>query len=364
MNPVAAMVSTVTTAHPAKLAYVYVRQSSLSQVMHHGESTELPYRLVDRAVALGWPRERVQIIDDDLGNSATSAEQRLGFQQLLAEIGLARVGMVLSLDAWRLARNNSDWHQLVERCALFGTLIADGEQLYDPRRYHERLLLGLSGMMSEAELHQLKLRLPAGERQKAERGELRQPLPAGLERQRDGRVLLPPDPEVQARLRLVFDQFEERGSARAVLRYLQHPDLPLPTRPRRGPAPQAIGWPPASAQRVLAILHNPAYTGTYVDGRSTTDPLRHRAGHPHRGSVRRPAAQWPVGRQGAYPAYLSGEQYLHNQVRLQDNQNRYEAEHPGAPRRGPALLPGLVICGRCGARMRLRYAGLQGQYPV
>lgn len=364
MNPVDALESKVTTAHQAKLAYVYVRQSSLSQVTHHGESTELQYRLVDRAVALGWPRERVQIIDDDLGKSATSADQRRGFQQLLAEIGLARVGMVLSLDASRLARNNSDWHRLVELCALFGTLIADGEQLYDPRRYHDRLLLGLSGMMSEAELHQLKLRLHAGERQKAERGELRQPLPAGLERQRDGSVLLHPDQEVQARLRLVFDKFAELGSARAVLRYLQQQDLPLPTRPLRGPAPHEIVWQPASAQRVLAILHNPAYAGAYVYGRSTTDPLRHRADHPHSGIVRRPVAQWPVCRQGAYPAYLSWEQYLHNQGRLQDNQNRYEAEHPGAPRRGPALLQGLVICGRCGARLRLRYSGLQGQYPV
>jgi DNA invertase Pin-like site-specific DNA recombinase len=364
MNPVDVRAAKVTTAHQAKRAYVYVRQSSLSQVTRHGESTELQYRLVERAVALGWPRERVHIIDEDLGKSAACAEQRPGFQPLIAEIGLARVGMVLSLDASRLARNNSDWHRLIELCALFGTLIADGEQLYDPRCYHDRLLLGLSGMMSEAERHQLKVRLHAGERQKAERGELSLPLPAGLERQRDGRVILHPDEEVQARVRRVFEKFAELASARAVLRYLQGQHLRLPTRPLSGPAPQEIVWQPASAARVLAILHNPAYAGAYVYGRCTTDPTRRRGGHPYSGIVRQPPEHWPVCLQGVYPAYLSWEQYLHNQARLQDNQQRYEAEHPGAPRRGQALRQGIVICGRCGARLRLRYSGPQGQYPV
>jgi DNA invertase Pin-like site-specific DNA recombinase/uncharacterized protein YndB with AHSA1/START domain len=354
----------VTIAHQAKLAYVYVRQSSLSQVMRHSESTELQYRLVDRAVALGWPRERIQIIDEDLGKSGISAEQRLGFQQLMAEIGLARVGLVVSLDASRLARNNSDWYRLVELCAVFGTLIADGEQLYDPRRYHDRLLLGLSGMMSEAELHQLKVRLHAGERQKAERGELRLGLPVGLARQHDGRVILNPDEEVQARLRLVFTKFEELGSAGAVMRYLQRVQLPLPTRPLRGPAPHAVVWQPASARRVLAILHNPAYAGAYVYGRTTLDPTHRRAGRPYSGLVHRPLAQWPVCLKARYPAYIGWEQYLNNQARLQDNQNRYQADRQGVPRQGQALLQGIVLCGRCGARMHLRYSGPQGQYPV
>jgi DNA invertase Pin-like site-specific DNA recombinase len=354
----------VTTAHQAKLAYVYVRQSSLSQVTRHGESTELQYRLVERAIALGWPRERVKILDADLGKSGTSSDQRLGFQQLLAELGLARVGMVLSLDASRLARNNSDWHRLIELCALFGTLLADSEQLYDPRQYHDRLLLGLSGMMSEAELHQLKLRLHAGGRQKAERGELRQPLPAGLERQRDGRVILNPDAEIQARLRLVFAKFDELGSARAVVRYLQRQGLPVPTRPLHGPVPHEIVWQPASAGRVLEVLHNPAYAGVYVYGRTTTDPTRRRPAHPASGIVRRPLAQWPVCLQGRYPAYITWEQYLHHQTRLLDNQNRYQADRHGVPRQGQALLQGIVICGRCGARMRLRYSGPAGQYPV
>ncbi len=360
-NPLA---SKVTTAHQAKLAYVYVRQSSLSQVTRHGESTELQYRLVERAIALGWPRERVKLIDEDLGKSGTSSDQRFGFQQLIAEIGLARVGLVLSLDASRLARNNSDWYQLIELCAVFATLIADGEQLYDPRQYHDRLLLGLSGMMSEAELHQLRLRLHAGSRQKAERGELHLPLPAGLERQRDGSVILNPDDEIQQRLRLVFAKFDQLGSARAVMRYLQRQGLPVPTRPLRGPAPHEIVWQPASAERVLEILHNPAYAGAYAYGRTTREPTRRRPDHPASGIVQRPLEQWLVCLQDVYPAYISWQQYLRNRQRLEHNQNRYQANHHGAPRQGQALLQGLVVCGRCGARMRLRYSGPDGQYPV
>ncbi len=356
--------SKVTTAHQAKLAYVYVRQSSLSQVTRHGESTELQYRLVERAIALGWPRERVKLIDEDLGKSGASSAQRLGFQQLIAEIGLARVGLVLSWDASRLARNNSDWHQLIELCAVFGTLIADGEQLYDPRQYHDRLLLGLSGMMSEAELHQLKLRLQAGSRQKAERGELHLPLPAGLERQRDGSVILNPDDEIQARLRLVFAKFDELGSARAVMRYLQRQGLPVPTRPLRGPVPHEIVWQPASASRVLEMLHNPAYAGAYAYGRTTLDPTRHQPDHPASGIVQRPLEQWPVCLQNVYPAYISWAQYLRNHQRLQNNQNRYQADRHGVPRQGQALLQGIIVCGRCGARLRLRYSGPEGQYPV
>src|SRR5213594_3336476 len=197
----------VTTAHRAKLAYIYVRQSTAGQVRQHQESTELQYRLVDRAILFGWPKKRVEVIDDDLGKSGASSDDRYGFQRLIAEIGLGKAGLVLSLDASRLARNNRDWHQLLELCSVFGVLIADGERLYDPRAYHDRLLLGLSGIMSEAELHQIRMRLHLGERQKAARGELRLPLPAGLAYDRAGTIILNPDEEVQARLHLVFAKF-------------------------------------------------------------------------------------------------------------------------------------------------------------
>jgi DNA invertase Pin-like site-specific DNA recombinase len=234
-----------------------VRQSSVAQVRQNQESTELQYRLVDRALQLGWPRERVQVIDEDLGRSGATSEGRHGFQRLIAEIGLGHAGLVLSLDASRLARNNRDWYQLVELCALFGVLIADGERLFDPGAYHDRLLLGLSGIMSEAELHQIKVRLHQGERQKAARGELRQALPAGLAQERGGAIILNPDEEVQARLHLVFHLFHDLGSAHAVVRSLRHAGLELPMRPLRGPAPHAVVWRPADGSRVLSILKNP-----------------------------------------------------------------------------------------------------------
>src|SRR5665213_3144247 len=210
----------LTTTHRAKLAYIYVRQSSVHQVRQHQESTELQYRLVDRAVRLGWPHERVQVIDEDLGKSGAGGVERQGFQKLIAEIGLGNAGLVISLDASRLARNNRDWHQLLELCSVFGVLIADGERLYDPGAYHDRLLLGLSGIMSEAELHQIHLRMHQGERAKDARGELGMPLPAGLLRAPDGSIMLNPDAEVQERIQLVFAKFAELGTAQAVARYL------------------------------------------------------------------------------------------------------------------------------------------------
>lgn len=261
---------TPTTGHRAKMAYVYIRQSSLMQVTRHAESTNLQYSLVERAVALGWPRERVELIDEDLGKSGAQAEARGGFQRMLAEISLARVGLVLSFDASRLARNNRDWYQLLEVCSIFGTLIADGERLYDPRLYHDRLLLGLSGMMSEAELHHIKQRMHAGARNKAERGELRQGLPVGLARQPSGEVILHPDEEVQARILFVFQQFREIRTACGVMRYLRQVGLPLPVRPLRGPAPHEVVWQEARASSVRDILQNPAYAGAYVYGRNET----------------------------------------------------------------------------------------------
>lgn len=354
----------VTSAQQARLAYVYVRQSSLGQVTRHGESTDLQYRLVERAVALGWPRDRVRVIDEDLGLSGASAEQRTGFQHLIAEISLARVGLVLSWDASRLARNNGDWSHLLELCGLFGTLLADGERLYDPNTYHDRLLLGLSGMMSEAELHHLKRRLQAGARHKAERGELALPLPVGFVRLPDGTVGLDPDDEVQARVRVVFAKFAELGSAKAVVRYLQRVGLPLPARPLRGPAPHPLQWGLARASRVLAMLKNPAYAGAYVYGRATRDPTRHRPGQAHSGIIRRQPADWPICLRDVYPAYLSWDEFMANQARLRDNQSRLREDRRGVPRQGQALLQGIARCGRCGGPMVLHYSGPRGDWPV
>lgn len=328
---------TPTTEQRAKMAYVYIRQSSLMQVTRHGESTELQYSLVERAVQLGWPRERVEIIDEDLGKSGADALRRGGFQYLLAEISLARAGLVLSYDASRLARNNRDWYQLLEVCSIFGTLIADGERLYDPRLYHDRLLLGLTGMRSSAELHQLKQRMQAGARHKAERGELRQGLPVGLARGPAGEVILNPDEEVQARMRLVFEKFREIRSASSVMRYLLAANLPRPSRPRVGPAPYEVVWQPARTSAILDILHNPAYAGAYVYGRKLLDPTRRSPGHPSGGRILQPIDKWEICLHNKYPAYIAWDEFVANQAQLHANSLKYREEQPGVTRKGQAL---------------------------
>ena len=270
----------------------------------------------------------------------------------------------MSLDASRLARNNRDWHQLLELCSLFGVLIADGERLYDPGAYHDRLLLGLSGIMSEAELHQIKVRLHQGERQKAARGELRLPLPAGLAYGRDGGATLNPDEEVQERLRLVFAKFRELRSAKAVMRYLQQQNLLLPVRPLHGPAPHDIVWQPADSARVIHILKNPAYAGAYVYGRRRPDPRRR---HPESGRIGTSVVapeDWSICLKDAHPAYVDWDEFMANQRQLADNLNRYDEGRHGVPRKGRALLQGIVSCGRCARRMCLRYSGPNGDYPV
>lgn len=364
LNAASAAEERVTTMHRAKLAYVYVRQSSPGQVRQHQESTELQYRLVERAILLGWPRERVLVIDDDLGKSGASSGERQGFQRLIAEVGLGKAGLVISFDASRLARNNRDWHQLLELCALFTVLIADGERLYDPGVYHDRLLLGLSGIISEAELHQIRIRLHQGERQKAARGELRLPLPAGLTRGRDGCVILNPDEEIQERLRLVFAKFSELRSAKAVMRYLQRASLVLPVRPLLGPAPHEVVWQPANSARVTNILKNPAYAGAYVYGRRQQDTTRRRPGNGRVPTILLAPENWFVCLKDAHPAYIGWEEFMANQGQLADNLNHYDAGRRGVPRQGEALLQGIVSCGRCGRRMCLRYSGPEGNYPA
>ena len=353
----------LTPARRAKLAYIYVRQSSMTQVKHHQESTELQYRLVDRAIALGWPKDRVHVIDEDLGKSGAGHADRQGFQKLIAEIGLGNAGLVISLDASRLARNNRDWHQLLELCSLFGVIIADGERLYDPSAYHDRLLLGLSGIMSEAELHQIRMRLHQGELQKAGRGELRMPLPAGLIFDRAGQIVLNPDEEVQARLRLVFAKFHELQSARAVMRYLRRNALLLPVRPLLGPSPHELVWREADAARVRYILQNPAYAGAYVYGRRTMQAAS-RGSSSTFSSVKVALGQWKVCLLSAHPGYIGWEEFMANQKRFADNVNNSRAAHRGVPRKGAALLQGIAVCGRCGRRMSVRYSGPHADYPV
>ncbi|GAC1575013.1 MAG: hypothetical protein NVS3B5_05710 [Sphingomicrobium sp.] len=270
---------------------------------------------------------------------------------------------MLSYDASRLARNNGDWHQLLQLCSMFSVLIADSERLYDPGLYHDRLLLGLSGIMSEAELHQIRQRLYQGERQKAARGELRMPLPAGLAHAPGGGTMLNPDAEVQARIRLVFENFARLGSARGVVRTLRNADLALPVRPVRGPAPHEVVWREANDARVCAILKNPSYAGAYVYGRRCPAPERCRPGSMHPTKTL-PREEWEVCIKNAHPAYISWEDYMSICDQLADNLGSFRSKHRGAPGRGRALLQGIVLCGRCGRQMALRYSGPQSDHPV
>lgn len=337
--------------HRDRLAVVYVRQSSRQQVLDHGESTRLQYGLVERAAALGWPASRVLVIDEDLGRSAANAAARPGFARLVAEITMGRVGLVLGLDMSRLARAGQDWYQLIELCCLAGALLADADGVYDPNWYNDRLLLGLKGTMTQVELHLIKQRMASGRLAKAGRGELAVPLPAGYVRRASGEVALDPDEQVQTVVRLVFALFEQLGTVHAVLRFLVEHRVQIGMRQRGGPDAGGLVWRAPHQQGLSNMLRNPAYAGIYAYGRSRTDPGRHPGGD---GRVRRLAAeQWLVRVAGALPAYISVAQYERNQARLAAN--RATADAVGAPRGGPGLLAGLVVCGSCGRRMQTTY---------
>jgi len=295
------------------------------------------------------------VIDDDLGQSGTTAENRVGFQRLLAEIGLSHVGLVLGIEMSRLARSCKDWHQLLELCAVFGALLADLDGVYDPSQYNDRLLLGLKGTMSEAELHLLKTRLTEGKRNKAERGELFGRQPTGYIRQPSGEVVFDPDEQVQSALRLIFATFDELGTGRQVLRYLCKNGIRIPVRPAHGPNRGQLEWREPTASTLHRILRHPQYAGAYVYGRSPTDPRRKIPGRPGTGKTRVPMEHWQVLLRDVLPAYITWEQYLANQARLKQNASRFATL--GATREGPSLLGGLVRCGRCGWRMYVGYRG-------
>jgi DNA invertase Pin-like site-specific DNA recombinase len=345
--------SKVTDRHLERLAVVYVRQSSRQQVIDHGESTRLQYALVDRAVALGWQASRVVVIDEDLGKSGSSAIGRAGFQRLVTEITMGHVGLVLGIEMSRLARSGKDWYQLLELCSLSGALLADSDGVYDPVEYNDRLLLGLKGTMSEAELHLLKQRMQAGRVHKARRGELAIPLPTGYVRRASGEATLDPDEQVQTVVRLVFAKFAELGTLHAVLRWLVDHGVELGIRLRSGPDTGELVWRRPNRMTLQCILHSPVYAGIYAYGRRRVDPRRQVPGRPSTGRVVRAADEWLVLLPGILPAYITAEQYHANLARLAANAAR--AETPGVVRAGSALLSGLARCGRCGRRMTVRY---------
>jgi DNA invertase Pin-like site-specific DNA recombinase len=355
-SPIDLAQAKVQPAHLARKALVYIRQSSPKQVRENVGSQFNQRALVDRARALGWPPERIDVLDGDLGQSGAATAGRQAFQALTAAVALGQVGIVLGWEVSRLARNNADWYQLLDLAALFGTLMADAEGVYDPRAYNDRLLLGLKGTMSEAELHMLRERLTAGRLSRVRRGEYVQRLPTGLVRLADGRVEQDPDVQVRQAIELVFTQFAALGSCQRVMRYFKQQGLRLPRRQTGGLQRGELLWRKPAADAIYEILQNPAYAGAFVYGRRPTDPTRRRPGRPTTGVVRKPLAEWTSIHPDAYPAYISWEQYLANRARLADNSRRYaERCSRGAPRQGAALLQGLATCGQCGRVMKVVY---------
>jgi len=341
--------------HHDRLAMVYVRQSTMQQVQTHQESTRLQYGLTARAHDLGWAADRVLVIDDDLGKSGSSAVDRAGFQRLVAEVSLDHVGLILGVEMSRLARSNADWHRLLEVCALFGTLLADADGIYDPSQYNDRLLLGLKGTMSEAELHVLRQRMYQGKLNKARRGELAVPVPLGYVRRPSGEVTFDPDEQVQHVVRLLFDRFAALGTLNALLRYLVAHEIQLGIRLREGPAKGELEWRRPNRMTLQNLLKNPIYAGAYAYGRRPVDPRRQVPGRRSTGRTTTAPTEWVALLRDRLPAYISWEEYEQNLARLRANQARAEAV--GAARRGPALLAGLVVCARCGCRLFVRYDG-------
>jgi DNA invertase Pin-like site-specific DNA recombinase len=350
--------SKVTAAHLSRAALLYVRQSTLKQVINNTESAIRQYDLRGRAIALGWAADQITVIDIDQGHSGASAADREGFQQLVAEVSLGRAGIVLGLECSRLARNSADWHQLLELCGMTGTLICDEDGLYDPRNFNDRLLLGMKGQMSEAELHFIKARLRGGIVSKARRGELITPLPVGLVYDAAGRVILDPDTAVRGALAHLFATFEATGSATACVKAFNTAGLSFPWRHRAGPRKGEIDWKPLARHVVLRILHNPRYAGAFTFGRHRDITLP--GGKLSRTAL--PREEWISFIPGAHPGYLTLDQYDANRARLAANAAAHGRDRAaGPPREGPALLQGIIICGTCGQRMTVRYHQRHGR---
>jgi DNA invertase Pin-like site-specific DNA recombinase len=342
----------VKATHLKRNAYLYVRQSTLRQVIENKESTKRQYALRQKAVALGWIEDRIIVIDNDLGQSGASAADREGFQRLVTEVSLGRAGIVLGLEVSRLARNSTDWHRLLEICALTDALILDEDGVYDPAHFNDRLLLGLKGTMSEAELHILRARLRGGMLNKAHRGELLIKPPIGLVHNSDGAMGLDPDQQVQQSLRLLFDTFRRTGSATATVKTFHNQGLTFPRRVVGGPQSGELVWGALGHCQVLRILHNPRYAGAYVYGRHHT-----RKTVDGRSKIVAVAQdEWETLIPGAHAGYLSWEDYEQNQKRLHQSAQAIGSDRRKSPaREGPALLQGLILCGRCGGRMTVRY---------
>jgi len=354
----------IQSSHLNRQAVVYLRQSSPKQVLHHRESALNQRALRERLLNLGWKKNQVTVVDEDQGMSGKHALGREGFQKLAADVGLGKVGILVGYEVSRLARNSVDWHRLLELCALFDTLIGDTDGIYNPRDFNDRLLLGLKGTMSEAELHSLCLRLSAGRLSKAKRGELVHHLPTGLLRTKEGEVILDPDTSVRERTALVFAKFFELGTVRKVLQCFAKNGLQLPRRQTSGLYAGQIVWKDPCGNTLHSILKNPAYAGAFAYGRRTSEPTRQVPGRPATGRLRRSSSQWIALVKDVYPAYITWDQYEQIQATIEENRQRIEnlfARKRGI-RGGAAMLTGLVRCGYCGHAMHVAYEENRFQY--
>lgn len=347
----------VTTDHLQRNAYLYIRQSTIRQVFENSESTKRQYALREKAISLGWLIENIIVIDSDLGQSGSSIADRDGFKRLVTEVGLGNAGIVLGLEVSRLARNCADWHRLLEICALTKTLILDEEGIYDPSHFNDRLLLGLKGTMSEAELHVIKARLLGGQRNKAKRGELKIPVPIGFIYSKDNTVILDPDLQIRKSIILFFQTFRTTGSATATVKYFRNNGIKFPCKLLRGINKGDVIWVDLLHSRALQILHNPRYAGAYFWGRIQRKSLVNGKKMYKKLDIEK----WCVLHKNKHKGYISWDEFEKNQKRLKDNSQAIGFERrKSPPREGPALIQGIIICGKCGKRMTVRYHSHKG----
>ncbi len=346
----------ITPSHLQRAAIIYVRQSTTAQVEHHRESTRRQYALVDKASELGWRSEQISTIDEDLGLSGAETTLRNGFTRMTSEVALSKVGIILGLEVSRLARNNTDWYQLLDLCAMTDTLIGDADGIYHPSLYNDRLVLGLKGTMSEAELHILRARLDGGIRNKAARGELRRGLPIGLVwGEQDGKVLFHPDEAVTSSIRTVFERFDEFGSARRVWLWFRSEKLDFPFHCAQL---REIQWTAPSYHAIHSVLTNPVYAGAYVYGKTRQERYIDEHGQIRKRIKKLPQSKWRVLIKQHHEGFIDWATYEANRARLNANTRpKRHQDGTGAVREGAALLQGLAICGHCGRRLRTHYRG-------